>query len=42
MAGATVVLILCYYLCRGLLDRHRLASWESTWAAVGPRWTSRR
>jgi len=41
-AGAAVVLILCYYLCRGLLDRHRLARWESAWAAVGPRWTSRR
>jgi hypothetical protein len=41
-AGATVVLILCYLLCRMVLDRHRLARWESAWAAVGPRWTSRR
>jgi hypothetical protein len=39
-AGAAVVLILCYTLCRTVLDRHRLAGWESAWAAVGPRWTS--
>jgi hypothetical protein len=41
-AGAAVALILCYLLCRMALDRHRLARWESAWAAVGPRWTSRR
>jgi hypothetical protein len=41
-AGAAVVLILCYTLCRTVLDRHRLAGWESAWAAVGPRWTSHR
>jgi hypothetical protein len=41
-AGAAVVLILCYHLCRMVLDRHRLARWESAWAATGPRWTSRR
>jgi hypothetical protein len=41
-AGAAVVLILCYHLCRMVLDRHRLAGWESAWAATGPRWTSRR
>jgi hypothetical protein len=41
-AGATVVLILCYIFCRTVLDRHRLAGWESAWAAVGPRWTSHR
>lgn len=40
--GAAVVLILCYHLCRMLLDRHRLARWESAWAATGPQWTSRR
>jgi hypothetical protein len=42
IAGAAVVLILCYLLCRAALDRHRAARWESAWAAVGPRWTSRR
>jgi hypothetical protein len=40
-AGAAVVLGLCYRLCRTALDRHRLARWESAWAAIGPRWTSR-
>jgi hypothetical protein len=40
--GASVVLILCYIFCRTVLDRHRLAGWESAWAAIGPRWTSRR
>ena len=41
-AGAAVVLTLGYTLCRTILDRHRLAGWESAWAAVGPRWTSHR
>ena len=41
-AGAAVVLAVCYSLCRMALDRHRLARWEAAWAAVGPRWTSRR
>jgi hypothetical protein len=40
--GATLVLVFCYLLCRMVLDRHRLARWESAWATVGPRWTSRR
>lgn len=39
-AGAAAVLGLCYLLCRAALDRHRLAQWESAWAAIGPRWTS--
>ncbi len=42
MAGVSVVLTVCYLLCRMALDRHRLARWESAWAAVGPRWTTRR
>jgi hypothetical protein len=41
-AGATMVLILCYAISRTILDRHRLAGWESAWAAVGPRWTTHR
>ncbi len=41
-SGAGLALILCYLLCRVVLDRLRLARWESAWAAVGPRWTSRR
>jgi hypothetical protein len=42
IGGAAVVLIFCYLLCRMVLDRHRLAGWESAWATVGPRWTTRR
>jgi hypothetical protein len=41
-AGAAVVLTLCYTFCRTILDRHRLAGWESARATVGPRWTSHR
>jgi hypothetical protein len=32
----------CYLLCRALLDRRRLAGWESDWALTGPRWTTPR
>jgi hypothetical protein len=42
MAAAAVLLALCYGLCRMILERHRLAQWESAWAAVGPQWTRRR
>ena len=41
-AGAAAVLIVCYLTSRMALDRHRLAGWESAWAAVGPQWTSHR
>jgi hypothetical protein len=40
--GAGIVLGVCYLLCRVVLDRRRLAGWESDWALTGPRWTSRR
>lgn len=40
--GVGVILMLCYWLCRVVLDRRRLAGWESAWAKVGPRWTMRR
>jgi hypothetical protein len=40
--GAVALLMICYWLCRRLLDRRRLADWEAAWAQVGPRWTSRR
>jgi hypothetical protein len=40
--GVGIVLIICYRLCRLVLDRRRLAAWESDWAMIGPRWTSRR
>jgi hypothetical protein len=40
--GAGTVLIGCYGLARLLIDRRRLAAWESAWALTGPRWTPRR
>lgn len=40
--GGGILLIICYLLCRMLLDRRRLAGWESDWELTGPRWTMRR
>lgn len=40
-AGAGALLAFYYWLCRLVLDRHRLARWGQAWAATGPRWTSR-
>ena len=40
--GAVVTLLACYGLCRLVLDRRRLAAWESAWSLTGPRWTTRR
>jgi hypothetical protein len=40
--GAVAVLLICYALCRLVLDRRRLAAWESAWSLTGPRWTTRR
>ena len=45
LAVAAVIaagLLIPYRLCRLVLDRRRLAAWESAWALTGPRWTSRR
>jgi hypothetical protein len=41
-AGAGIVLGACYLVVRAVLDRRRLAGWESDWALTGPRWTTRR
>jgi hypothetical protein len=41
-AGVAAGLLLLYWLCRLVLDRRRLAAWESAWALTGPRWSSRR
>jgi hypothetical protein len=41
-AGTAAGLLIPYRLCRLILDRRRLAAWESAWALTGPRWTSRR
>lgn len=40
--GAGIVLGVCYLAGRVVLDRMRLAGWESDWALTGPRWTTRR
>lgn len=40
-AGLAAGLLIPYRLCRLVLDRRRLAAWESAWALTGPRWTSR-
>ena len=42
VGGASMVLLICYALCRLALDRRRLAAWESAWSLTGPRWTTRR
>lgn len=41
-SGAGTVLIGGYWLARLLLDRRRLAAWESAWELTGPLWTPRR
>ena len=40
--GAAMTLLVCYGLSRLVLDRRRLAAWESAWSLTGPRWTTRR
>ena len=40
--GAGITVLVCYGLCRLVLDRRRLAAWESAWSQTGPRWTTRR
>lgn len=40
--GAGMTMLVCYGLCRLVLDRWRLAAWESAWSLTGPRWTTRR
>jgi len=40
--GAGAVLMGGYGLARLLIDRRRLAAWESAWALTGPQWTPRR
>jgi hypothetical protein len=42
IGGAGIALLICYALCRLVLDRRRLAAWESAWSLTGPRWTTRR
>jgi hypothetical protein len=39
--GGAIAAFLCYWLCRLVLDRRRLAVWASEWSMTGPRWTTR-
>ena len=40
--GAGITVLVCYGLSRLVLDRRRLAAWESAWSLTGPRWSTRR
>jgi hypothetical protein len=40
--GLSVLLLGVGGLVRWLLDRRRLAGWETGWASIGPRWTKHR
>jgi hypothetical protein len=40
--GAGMAVLVCYGLCRLVLDRRRLAAWESAWSQTEPRWSTRR
>jgi hypothetical protein len=40
-AGLACLLFLAGAAARGLLDRRRLAGWETAWRAVGPQWSRR-
>ena len=42
VGGAGIALLICYVLGRLVLERRRLAAWESAWSLTGPRWTTRR
>ena len=39
---AGVALLIVYALVRYVLDRRRLARWETAWASIGPSWTAQR
>ena len=41
-AVAGVALLIAYALARHVLDRRRLAGWETAWARTGPSWTAQR
>jgi hypothetical protein len=39
---AGVALLVVYTLVRFVLDRRRLARWETAWARIGPSWSAPR
>lgn len=42
LGGLAVTIAVFAMLARWLLDRRRLARWETAWLAVGPRWSHQR
>jgi hypothetical protein len=42
LAGLAVLLAIMALLSRRILDRRRLAGWESAWLSVGPQWSHQR
>ena len=42
LSGLAVLLAIVAVLTRRLLDRRRLAGWESAWLSVGPQWSHQR
>jgi uncharacterized membrane protein YhaH (DUF805 family) len=42
LAGLAAALAIMAMLTRRLLDRRRLAGWESAWLSVGPQWSHQR
>jgi len=40
-ADAGLVLLCAQKLARWVLDKRRLAAWDTGWRATGPRWSSR-
>jgi hypothetical protein len=39
VAGAGLVLLIASRVARSLLDRRRLAAWDTAWRVTSPRWT---
>jgi hypothetical protein len=42
LAFLAIVLLGLARSARWLLDRRRLAAWETAWTSIGPQWTRRR
>ena len=42
LACLAIVLLGLAWSARWLLDRRRLAAWETAWTSIGPQWSRRR
>jgi hypothetical protein len=42
VCGAALGLLICYGVCRLILDRRRMAAWASEWKLTGPKWRNTR